>query len=83
MTLPPDSAFQLSARVSHGGEIDTDFTVRVPQNSDTAGDNLLGGSASTLRLNGVAGQGARPAASVTLSSFSGTIALRKSAGGAR
>jgi hypothetical protein len=81
LVLPADSSFQLNARVSHGGEIVTDFTVRVARGA--AGENLLGGSASTLRLNGLAGQGERAAASVTLSSFSGTLALRKSAGSVR
>ncbi|MCA1615756.1 MAG: DUF4097 domain-containing protein [Acidobacteria bacterium] len=82
MTLPADSSFRLSARVSHGGEIDTEFAVRVAQQG-AAGENILGGSNSTLRLNGLAGPGDRPTASVTLTAFSGAITLRKSAGGGR
>lgn len=83
MTLPADSSFRLNAKVSHGGEIDTDFQVRVTQ--EAAGENILGGSESTLRLNGLAGRGDRPTASVTLTVFSGSIVLRKSGatGGSR
>lgn len=81
LTLPADSSFRLNARVSHGGEIMTDFLVRVAQ--EASGDNLLGGSHTTLRLNGVAGTAEQPSASVALTSFSGTLTLRKAGSGAR
>lgn len=81
LTLPADSSFRLSAKVSHGGEIDTDFPIRVTP--EAAGENILGGSHSTLRLNGLAGRSDSPGASVTLTAFSGTLTLRKGAGDGR
>ena len=81
LVLPADSSFRLSAKVSHGGEIDTDFPVRVTQ--EPAGENIIGGSQSTLRLNGLAGRSDSPGASVTLTAFSGTLTLRKGAGSGR
>jgi len=75
VTLPADASFRVDARVAHG-EIVTDFPIRqlqVPQS-----ESLLHGKQATVRVNGVAGE--KPSATLTLSSFSGTIRLRKIAG---
>ena len=74
VTLPADASFRVDARVAHG-EIVTDFPVRQAQSA--GGGGLLHGQHSTVRVNGVAGDS--PQAMLTLSSFSGTLELRKAA----
>ena len=74
VTLPADASFRLDARVAHG-ELVTDFPIRQTQEPQAGG--LLHGQHSTVRVNGVAGD--RPQATLTLSSFSGTIELRRAA----
>jgi hypothetical protein len=74
VTLPADASFRVDARVAHG-EIITDFPIK--QSQDAQAESLLSGRHSTVRVNGVAGD--RPQATLTLSSFSGTLQLRKAA----
>lgn len=74
VTLPAAASFRVDARVAHG-EIVTDFPVR--QSQEPQAESLLHGQHSTVRVSGVAGD--RPEATLTLSSFSGTIQLRKAA----
>ena len=74
VTLPADASFRVDARVAHG-EIVTDFPVRQAQAAQA--ESLLHGQHSTVRVNGLAGD--NPQATLTLSSFSGTLQLRKAA----
>jgi hypothetical protein len=74
VTLPADASFRVDARVAHG-ELQTDFPIR--QLPAAQGESLLHGQHSTVRVNGVAGND--PQATLTLSSFSGLLQLRKSA----
>jgi hypothetical protein len=81
LALPPDASFQLNAKVHHSGEIITDFPIRQvprkasddPNNPATVGGPLL----SDGRLTGVTGRGDRRDATLILSSFSGTLHLRR------
>ncbi|HJR05791.1 MAG TPA: DUF4097 family beta strand repeat-containing protein [Pyrinomonadaceae bacterium] len=81
LTLPPDSAFQLNAKVYHSGEIITDFPIRQvpmmastdPRNPPPVGGALLDDG----RLTGVTGKADKRAATLILSSFSGTLHLQK------
>jgi hypothetical protein len=81
LTLPADSSFQLNAKVHHSGEIVTEFPIRQvpvmlsdnPRNSAPVGGALL----QDGRLTGVTGRGDRRAATLILSSFSGTVHLRQ------
>ncbi|HEY9284437.1 MAG TPA: DUF4097 family beta strand repeat-containing protein, partial [Pyrinomonadaceae bacterium] len=74
VTMPADASFRVDARVAHG-EIVTDFPVRQSQSPQS--ESLLHGQHSTVRVNGVAGD--NPQATLTLSSFSGVLQLRKAA----
>lgn len=74
VTMPADASFRVDARVAHG-EIVTDFPVR--QSQSPQAESLLHGQHSTVRVNGVAGD--NPQATLTLSSFSGVLQLRKAA----
>ena len=74
VTLPAEASFRVDARVAHG-EIVTDFPVR--QSQAAQAESLLHGQHSTVRVNGVAGD--NPHATLALSSFSGTLQLRKAA----
>jgi hypothetical protein len=74
VTLPAAASFRVDARVAHG-EIVTDFPVR--QSQEPQAESLLHGQHSTVRVSGVVGD--RPDAMLTLSSFSGTLQLRKAA----
>jgi hypothetical protein len=65
LALPKDASFQVAARVSHGGNILTDFPLKL----NTESDQFISRS-----LNGVNGSGD---ASITINSFSGTIRLRR------
>ncbi|HYP01524.1 MAG TPA: DUF4097 family beta strand repeat-containing protein [Pyrinomonadaceae bacterium] len=81
LALPANSAFQLNAKVHHSGEIVTDFPIRQvpvmpstdPRNPPPVGGALL----SDGRLTGVTGKGDRRAATLILSSFSGTLHLQQ------
>lgn len=83
LTLPPDAAFQLNAKVYHSGEIITEFPIRQvpvmasedPRNSAPVGGALL----EDGRLTGVTGKGDKRAATLILSSFSGTLHLQRQA----
>ena len=66
MTLPADSSFKFSARVVFGGDIFTDFAVK----ADPKTSKFEAGS----RLEGTVGSGS---AAVSLSSYNGTVHLRK------
>ncbi|MGI8565905.1 MAG: DUF4097 family beta strand repeat-containing protein [Pyrinomonadaceae bacterium] len=74
LELPPDASFKISARVVADGDILTDFPVKV---SGTA--PLPPNEESTGRLVGNVGSGKveADAASLNLSSFHGTLRLRK------
>lgn len=72
VTLPADASFRVDARVAHG-ELVTDFPIR--QLPTPQGESLLHGQHSTVRVNGLAGSD--PQATLTLSSFSGQLQLRK------
>jgi hypothetical protein len=74
VTLPADASFRVDARVAHG-EIVTDFPIK--QSQGPQAESLLHGQHSTVRVSGVAGD--NPQATLTLSSFSGTLQLRKAA----
>ena len=81
LVLPPDSSFQLNAKVHHSGEIVTDFPIRQvpvtpstnPRNPSPFGGPLLNDG----RLTGVTGKGDKRAATLILSSFSGTLHLQQ------
>lgn len=81
LTLPADVSFQLNAKVHHSGEIITEFPIRQvpvmmsdnPRNSAPVGGALL----EDGRLTGVAGKADKRAATLILSSFSGTVHLRQ------
>lgn len=81
LSLPPDASFQLNAKVHHPGEIITDFPIRQvpvkasddPRNPATVGGPLLRDG----RLSGVTGRGDQRDATLILSSFSGTLHLRR------
>jgi hypothetical protein len=66
--LPADSSFKISARVVADGDIFTDFPVKV------SGTPAPPNEESTGRLVGNVGSGE---ASLSLSSFHGTLRLRK------
>jgi hypothetical protein len=81
LTLPADVSFQLNAKVHHSGEIITEFPIRQvpvmlsenPRNSPPVGGALLDDG----RLTGVTGTGDKRAATLILSSFSGTVHLQQ------
>jgi DUF4097 and DUF4098 domain-containing protein YvlB len=81
LTLPADSSFQLNAKVHHSGEIITDFPIRqvpVVESSDPRSPARVGGALlQDGRLTGVTGKGDKRAATLILSSFSGTIHLQR------
>jgi hypothetical protein len=68
LTMPVDSSFQLTAKVSEGGEIVTDFPLKYTGSISTST------ALSSGRMVGTYGKGD---ASITLSSFNGTLRLRK------
>jgi Putative adhesin len=78
LKLPADSSFALSARVSHAGEIVTEFPIR--RAPGAAQESLLGGVASTMTMNGLTGPADKPSATLRLTSFSGAIRLLKAGG---
>lgn len=81
LLLPADASFQLNAKVHHSGEIITEFPIRQvpvkpnadPHNPATVGGPLLGDG----RLTGVTGKADKRAATLILSSFSGTLHLQQ------
>ncbi|HKP71753.1 MAG TPA: DUF4097 family beta strand repeat-containing protein [Pyrinomonadaceae bacterium] len=81
LTLPPDSSFQLNAKVYESGEITTDFPIRqvaVPKGDDPHGQKMGGGLLNDGRLTGVAGKSDKGDATLILAAFSGTLRLQKS-----
>jgi hypothetical protein len=68
LTMPADSSFQLIAKVSEGGEIVTDFPLKYT--GGVSSMTLL----SSGRMVGTYGKGD---ATINLSSFSGTLRLRR------
>jgi DUF4097 and DUF4098 domain-containing protein YvlB len=68
LTMPVDSSFQLTAKVSEGGEIVTDFPLKYTGSISTST------ALSSGRMVGTYGKGD---ANITLSSFNGTLRLRK------
>ncbi|MDX6696594.1 MAG: hypothetical protein QOF02_4197 [Blastocatellia bacterium] len=68
MTMPADSSFQLLAKVSEGGEIVTEFPLKY--SGGVSSMTLL----SSGRMVGTYGKGD---ATINLSSFSGTLRLRR------
>jgi DUF4097 and DUF4098 domain-containing protein YvlB len=68
LAMPADSSFQLTAKVSEGGEIVTDFPLKY-----TGGISSTG-VLSSGRMAGTYGKGD---ATISLVSFSGTLRLRK------
>lgn len=81
LALPPDSSFQLNAKVHHSGEIITEFPIRqvpVVVGDDPKNPAKVGGAlVSDGRLTGVTGKGDKRDATLILSSFSGTLHLQK------
>lgn len=81
LTLPADCSFQLNAKVHHSGEIVTDFPIRqvpVQVNEDPRNNAPVGGALlEDGRLTGVTGKGDKRAATLILSSFSGTLHLQR------
>lgn len=80
LSLPADSTFQLSAKVQHGGEINTEFPIRQVSHGQSgakagaeAGGLLLSGG----HLSGIAGGGEKGSATLIVSSFNGAVNLRK------
>jgi hypothetical protein len=81
LTLPADASFQINAKVHHSGEIITEFPIRQvpvqasenPRHSPPVGGALL----EDGRLTGVTGKGDKRAATLILSSFSGTVHLQR------
>jgi hypothetical protein len=68
LTMPVDSSFQLTAKVSEGGEIVTDFPLKYTSAISTST------ALSSGRMVGTYGKGD---ATISLSSFNGTLRLRK------
>jgi hypothetical protein len=84
LTLPEDSSFLVSAKVSYGGEIVTDFPLRqLPKKSDGTSAAGEGGIFSSGRLTGVYGKSDAPDATLSLVSASGTIRLHKAGAASR
>jgi hypothetical protein len=84
LTLPADSSFLVSAKVSYGGEIITDLPLRqVPKKSTGTSATGEGGIFSTGRLTGIYGKSDAPDATLSLVSANGTIHLRKAGATAR
>jgi hypothetical protein len=81
LALPSNSAFQLNAKVHHSGEIITDFPIRqvpVMASTDPRNPSPVGGALlDDGRLTGVTGKADKRAATLILSSFSGTLHLQR------
>ncbi|MFN2482764.1 MAG: DUF4097 domain-containing protein [Pyrinomonadaceae bacterium] len=77
VTLPEDSSFLLTAKVSDGGQIVTDFPIRQLPKRTTTGEGA-GGIFNAGRLTGVHGKVDAPDAALTLVTLNGTIYLHKS-----
>jgi hypothetical protein len=83
VTLPEDSSFLLTAKVAEGGEIVTDFPIRqLPKRATGAGEGA-GGVLNAGRLTGVHGKSDSPDATLTLTTFNGTVYLRRAAAKSR
>ena len=84
LTLPADCSFQLNAKVHHSGEIVTEFPIRqvpVMESHDPRRSAPVGGALlQDGRLTGVTGKGDKRAATLILSSFSGTVHLQRQGG---
>jgi DUF4097 and DUF4098 domain-containing protein YvlB len=75
VTLPEDASFALIARV-YTGEIVTEFPIRqAPKRGAGEGRGLINAG----RLAGIAGKSDVPDATLSLTSFNGSINLRKAA----
>jgi DUF4097 and DUF4098 domain-containing protein YvlB len=74
VTLPEDSSFLLTAKVYSAGEIVTDFPIRQLPKKSPGGEN---GIVSSGQLTGVYGKSDSPDATLSLTSFNGTVRLRK------
>jgi DUF4097 and DUF4098 domain-containing protein YvlB len=78
VTLPEDSSFLLTAKVSESGEIVTDFPIRqLPKKTTAEGGSGTGGILNGGRLTGVHGKADAPDATLTLVTFNGTVYLHK------
>ena len=79
VTLPEDSSFLLTAKVSEGGAIDTDFPIRqLPKRATAEGEKSGGGGIFNAgRFTGVHGKSDAPDATLTLVTFNGTVYLHK------
>jgi DUF4097 and DUF4098 domain-containing protein YvlB len=88
LTLPADSSFYINATVYHGGEIVTDFPVRLTSSAKGCQGCVEPGSAKPPKeddkiilmggnLKGVYGASEKGDATLTLASFSGSVRLRK------
>lgn len=74
VALPEDSSFLVTAKVYSAGEIVTDFPIRqLPKKSPGGEGNIV----SSGRLTGVYGKSDSPDATLSLTSFNGTVRLRK------
>jgi DUF4097 and DUF4098 domain-containing protein YvlB len=86
VTIPADSSFFLNAKVYYGGDIVTDFPIRLvngtssgvggPDKNKPKGSVLSGGN-----LVGIYGRNEKPDVTLNLSSFSGSVQLRKAVAG--
>jgi len=85
MTIPADSSFFLNARVYYGGDIVTDFPIRLVSGPNKEGhepdknkpDKPKGNALSGGNLTGIYGRNEKPDATLNLASFSGSVQLRK------
>ena len=85
MTIPADSSFFVNARVFYGGDIVTDFPIRLVSGSNNEGnepgknkpDKPKGNVLSGGNLTGVYGSNDKPDTTLNLASFSGSVRLRK------
>lgn len=78
LTLPADASFFVNARVYYGGEIETDFPVRlVNGTNNNVPDKHNGHEMMSGTLTGVTGQHDKGDATLNLASFSGTVRLKK------
>lgn len=75
LTMPESSAFEVNAKVSQGGEIVTDFPLKYPNGLSTAENPKFPTGPLPAKLVGT--YGTEPLSRLKLTSFSGTLRLRK------
>jgi DUF4097 and DUF4098 domain-containing protein YvlB len=82
LTIPADSSFFINAKVFYGGDITTDFPIRLVSGANNTGSETdknkpKGSVLSGGNLTGVYGASDKPDTTLNLASFSGSVRLRK------